>query len=288
LATHGSERPDDPPARLELRTDNVVASVAPREGGRLASLVVDGHELLVTSSDSPYGWGAFPMVPYAGRIRHGDLRFRGRTYHLPITMPPHAIHGTLTGAAWQAAGTPARDDLVLTARLTQPWPFRGRVLQRFRLESSALHICMELDAEEPMPGWMGWHPWFRRRVDGAGPLELSVDPEWMLVRDREGIPTGERVRPTARPWDDVFTDLPHAPRLRWPGLLRLSVESACRYWVIYDEQPHGLCVEPQTGPPDAGNWLPEEEVLVEPGRPLTAAMTLRWEPDAQGGAPTEA
>ena len=288
MVSHGAGGPDDRSARLELRTDSVVASVAPGEGGRLASLVVDGHELLVTSSDSPYGWGAFPMVPYAGRIRHGDLRFRGRTYHLPVTMPPHAIHGTLTDVAWEVAGTPARDDLVLTAPLTKPWPFRGRVVQRFRLESSALHLSMELDAEEPMPAWVGWHPWFRRHVEGAEPLELSVDPGWMLARDREGIPTGEQVRPTARPWDDVFTDLRDAPRLRWPGLLRLSVESACRYWVIYDEQPRGLCVEPQTGPPDAGNWLPEEQVLVEPGRPLTAAMTLRWEPDEQAGSPTEA
>ncbi len=157
------------------------------------------------------------------------------------------------------------------------------MVQRFRLESSALHLSMALDADEPMPAWVGWHPWFRRQVEGAEPLELVVDPRWMLVRDREGIPTGERTRPVPRPWDDTFTDLPNAPLLRWPGLLRLSVESACRYWVIYDEQPHGLCVEPQTGPPDAGNWLPEDEVLVEPGRPLTAAMTLRWEPDEQGG-----
>jgi aldose 1-epimerase len=284
VVAHGAGGPDGRSARLELRAGNVVASIAPGEGGRLASLAVDGHELLVTSSDGPYGWGAFPMVPYAGRIRHGELRFRGRTHHLPITMAPHAIHGTLTGAAWKVAGAPADDHLALTARLTPPWPFRGRVLQRFRLEPSALHLSMELEADEPMPAWIGWHPWFRRQVEGAGPLELSVDPEWMLVRDREGIPTGGRVRPTPRPWDDVFTGLHEAPRLRWPGLLRLSVESACPYWVIYDEQPHGLCVEPQTGPPDAGNWLPEDDVLVEPGRPLTAAMTLRWEPDERAGS----
>ena len=288
MAAHGARGLDERLARVELRAGNVVASVAPLQGGRLASLAVDGHELLVTAAEGRYGWGAFPMAPYAGRIRHGELRFRGRTYHLPTTMPPHAIHGTLTDVAWDVAGTPTGNELVLTAPLAPPWPFRGRVLQRFRLESSALHASMELDADDPMPAWVGWHPWFRRHVEGAGPLELAVDPGWMLVRDHDGMPTGRRIRPTPRPWDDAFTDLPDAPRLRWPGLLRLRVESECPYWVIYDEQPHALCVEPQTGPPDAGNWLPEEEILVEPGRPLSAAMTLRWEPDEQDGKPASA
>ncbi len=266
--------------RIRLCAGDACATVAPRAGGRLASLVVAGHELLVTSSDSVYGWGAFPMVPYAGRIRHGELRFRGRTWELPRTMPPHAIHGTLADVAWQVAGTPTADRAVLAAPLRAPWPFRGRATQRFRLEPTALHIALEISAEEPMPAWVGWHPWFRRHVEGAtGELELAIAPGRMYARDGEGIPTGATIRPTSRPWDDAFADLPSAPRLRWPGLLQLDVESACRYWVIYDEQPHGICVEPQTAPPDAANWMPEEAVLVEPGRPLVTTMTLRWRPD---------
>ncbi len=273
--------------RIRLRAGGACATVAPRDGGRLASLVVDGRELLVTASENPYGWGAFPMAPYAGRIRHGQLRFRGRTYELPRTMPPHAIHGTLADVAWDVAAAPADDRVALSddrvalsVALRAPWPFRGRVVERFRLEPTALRVDLEVDAEEPMPAWVGWHPWFRRHVEGAtGELELFVRPGRMYLRDGEGIPTGAAVRPSPRPWDDVFEDLPAAPRLRWPGFLQLDVESACRYWVIYDEQPHAICVEPQTGPPDAANWLPEDAVLVEPGRPLRAMMTLRWRPD---------
>ncbi len=266
--------------RIRLRAGDADATVAPRDGGRLASLVIDGRELLVTDSESLYGWGAFPMVPYAGRIRHGRLRFRGRTYEMPRTMPPHAIHGTLADVAWQVTGVPTDVGAVLSAALHAPWPFRGRVVERFRLEPTALHIDLEVDAEEPMPAWVGWHPWFRRHVEGArGELELLVRPGRMYARDGEGIPTGATVPPSSRPWDDVFEDLPAAPRLRWPGFLQLDLESACRYWVIYDEQPHAICVEPQTGPPDAANWLPEDAVLVEPGRPLRATMTLRWAPD---------
>jgi aldose 1-epimerase len=265
---------------IRLRVGDASAAVAPASGGRLASLAIDGRELLVTSADGSYGWGAFPMVPFAGRIRNGRLRFRGTTYDLPLTMPPHAIHGTLTATAWETVGTPSEDHVVLAASLVPPWPFRGRVTQRFRLERTALHLALELDADESMPAWVGWHPWFRRQVEGAsGELQLTVDPGAMLLRDGDGIPAGATVPPAARPWDDAFTDLRAAPRLRWPGLLRLEIESGCRYWVIYDEQPHGLCVEPQTAPPDAANWMPEESVLVEPGRPLIATMTLRWGPD---------
>jgi galactose mutarotase-like enzyme len=254
--------------------------VAPAQGGRVASLAVAGHELLVTSAESVYGWGAFPMVPFAGRIRHGQLRFRGQTHELPRTMPPHAIHGTLTDVAWGVVAPPAAAEVVLSAPLRPPWPFHGQVFHRFRLEPGALHLDLRVEAEEPMPAWVGWHPWFRRHVEGAtGELELAVRPGRMYVRDAEGLPTGQAAPPPPRPWDDVFADLSAAPRLRWPGLLTLDMESACGYWVIYDEQPHGLCVEPQTAPPDAANWIPEEALLVEPGRPLLAAMTLRWRPD---------
>ena len=269
---------------LHLSAGAASATVVPAGGARIGSLEVAGRELLVTEAASPYGWGIFPMVPFAGRIRRGIVRFRGHTYTLPTTLPPHAIHGTLSDATWTVLGAPRVDHVVLTAALGAPWPFRGRVIHRVRLEPSALHASLELDAEEPMPAWVGWHPWFRRSVEGArDEVELRVEPGWMLARDGEGIPAGERVRPGPRPWDDAFTGLREAPRLRWPGVVELTVESSCRYWVIYDEEPHGICVEPQTAPPDSVNWMPEEAVLVEPGRPLIATLTLRWKPDGGAG-----
>lgn len=271
------EHAGTPDRSIELTAGSAVARVAPEAGGRLWSLEIDGHELLVTSGEPPYGWGAFPMVPYAGRIRRGDLAFRGRTFHLPVTLGPHAIHGTLTDATWAPVGGPGRDVLTLAAPLRDPWPFRGVVTQRFRLEPSALHVSLELDATEAMPASMGWHPWFRCQVEGAsGDLQLHVDPAWMYARDDDHVATPELVRPKAHPWDDCFTGLRRPPLLRWPGLLDLEIESDCRYWVIYDEPSHATCVEPQTAPPDALNWMPEEDVLVEPGGPLVANMAFRW------------
>ena len=60
----------------------------PENGGRLASWTVWGMQLLEPRNDGnhPYGWGSYPMVPYAGRIRHGEFAFDGKHHAMPITM----------------------------------------------------------------------------------------------------------------------------------------------------------------------------------------------------------
>ena len=49
--------------------------------------------------------------------------------------------------------------------------------------------------------------------------------------------------------------------------------STCDHVVLYDQPRHAICVEPQTGPPDALNHL-ERATLVRRGRPLVAEMSL--------------
>jgi aldose 1-epimerase len=61
--------------------------------------------------------------------------------------------------------------------------------------------------------------------------------------------------------------------LTWPGALELVIASSCDHWVVYDEPADAVCVEPQTGPPDALNLGP---AVVEPERPLVATMEWRW------------
>ena len=90
--------------------------------------------------------------------------------------------------------------------LDERWPFRGRVTQRFALDADGLEVAMTLEADEPMPAVLGWHPWFRRVLaEGDEPVTLAFAADEMLVRDEEGIPTGERMAPPPGPWDDAFT-----------------------------------------------------------------------------------
>jgi aldose 1-epimerase len=274
-------RPDDleTPLRLDAPDAHVVVDLV--HGGRLASLVIDGHEILVTEGFGRMAWGSFPMAPFAGRVRDGQFTFQGRRHQLPIELPPHAIHGTVMDRAWHRL-----DEGSIATELGPDWPFGGRAVQRFELREGRLAFRLELHADEPMPASMGWHPWFRRRLAAieaapanatpmseAAPVELDFEAGSMYVRDPVGITTLERTTPAPGPWDDCFTDLRRPPVLRWPGVLELMVDSDCRDWVVYTIPTEAICVEPQTAPPDALNLEP---AIVEPGRPLVAEMVWTW------------
>jgi aldose 1-epimerase len=258
---------------VEIAAGPTTVTIDPERGGRLSSIRVEGLELLVGAGDGALDWGCYPMAPFAGRVREGRFRYAGREHQLERNLPPHAIHGTVFDQAWKVDHAEATD-AVLVTDLGDGWPFDGRVVHRIRVDDDALELRLEVWAEdEPFPASCGWHPWWRRRLARGGELELSFEASAMWARDGEGLPSGELVPPTPGPWDDCFTELVDPPVLTWPGALELTVESTCMDVVVFDRLSHAVCVEPQTGPPDALRLTP---VLVEPGLPLIAEATFSW------------
>lgn len=270
--------------RIELAADEASAVVEPGAGGRLSSLSVHGHELLVGPADVPGGpepiaWGLYPMAPWAGRIAHGRFDAGGVEHQLPLTLPPHAIHGTAyTSADWTVTAAPTPDAVDLAVDLADPWPWPIRVTQAVRLHADRLRLELTVTnaaaaGTAPMPASLGWHPWFRRHVDGSA-AELRFEAASMYELDGEGIPTGRLVPPPPGPWDDCFTALVGPPVIAWPGAVELTLTSGCSCWVVYDRPPHAVCVEPQTDAPDAANRHPRCEL--GPGEALAAWFEIRW------------
>jgi len=255
---------------LTLESGPARLAVAPEMGGRIVALTVDGLDLLVTPEVDGHNFGCFPMAPWAGRIRHGSFDFEGQRYQLPLNNPPHAIHGTARDRPWRDDGGG-----VISAPLDPPWPFGGRVIQRFVLEPDAVHLTMEVHAADaPMPVSCGWHPWWSRGAGRGEPLSVDLDAGAMYERDHQGIPSGRLVPPGPHPWDDCFTHLGAPPAvLRWPGAITVTVDTSCHCVVVFDEPNHAICVEPQTDPPDAFNGQP---FVVHPGDPLVATATWSW------------
>jgi galactose mutarotase-like enzyme len=151
------------------------------------------------------------------------------------------------------------------------------VVTVMELSGQRFDVTTEVHADAvPMPAWTGWHPWFRRRLARGEPARLDFTVEGMLRRDAESMPTGEVVPRPEGPWDDCFTGVVWPATLTWDGALQLRISSDAGYLVVYTEPEDMICVEPQTGPPDAVAL--GHETVVEPGRPLVMHMSWEWSP----------
>jgi aldose 1-epimerase len=75
----------------------------------------------------------------------------------------------------------------------------------------------------------------------------------MLERGPDYLPTGKLISPTPSPWDDAFTEVRGTPTVFWEDVMQIKIESDAPYWVVYDQDSEGVCVEPQSAPPDAAN-----------------------------------
>ena len=255
---------------LHLGSEVFGCSIDVARGARLSSLRINARERLVPFSPElrPTGWGAFPMVPYAGRVRDGKLSHEGQAYQLPLTSGPHSSHGTVLGVGWTMVEHSATL-AVLKTGLGPNWPFSGQVLHRISLDPVARTVTcvLKVSTESPsMPAMVGWHPWFLR------PATLEVAFSELYERDDRSIPTGKRVAPSPGPWDDCFTGALHPPVVHLEDGVRIRLESDCDHWVIYDKPTHALCVEPQSGPPNAFNLAPQ---VVTPEQPLERTLVMR-------------
>lgn len=259
---------------IEITAGPITVEADAAAGGRIAQMSVDGTPLLVARDDDPEGlhWGSFPMVPWAGRLRHGRFEHDGVTYQLPLSAPPHAIHGVGARSPWtvtERTGTSARLELALPR--DERWPFGGLARQAFAVDAGGVTCTMTVIAEErSFPATIGWHPWFRK------PTRLDVRPTAMYRRDADHIALPELVDVPAGPWDDCFVN-EEPVRLRIDGV-ELTITSPCTHWVVYDEPHDATCIEPQTGPPDAFNIEPH---IVHPGGALSATVRFAVADDAQ-------
>lgn len=272
-AAIGPSSPMPPGPLLTIAAGDLSVDIAPEAGGRIAQIRSDGIEQLVGHGEhgatTAIGWGCYPMVPWCGRIRHGQFAFQGRRHLLPANLGGHAIHGVGFLMPWEVAEHSARHaSLELAMPTDGRWPFGGIARQHIAIEGRELVLALSVTAVgQAMPASIGWHPWFRK------PERLEFHPQAMYPRDAEGIavrPAGE-VQPG--PWDDCFVN-DREVLLHRQGQ-RLRIASGCRDWVVYDQATHATCVEPQTAPPDAFNLLPE--LALRPGETLGARCTLRWD-----------
>ena len=242
---------------IHLRNGHISVDIDALHGGRLASLQVGNHELLVqqTANTTVRQWGSYPMSPWAGRVRNGSFTHNSATYQLPINEPPHSLHGTVLDVEWQVVEH-SSTHAVLRTTFDQRWPFGGHIDQRVDVSQNDVLLSLTAVAgNKDMPVQVGWHPWFVK------PLSIDAPFTHMLLRDVQGITTSESVEAAISlgnkgTLDDCFISNSLSPVLSFAHDIRLSLASDCNHWVVYDKPNHATCIEPQSGPPDGFNTCP--------------------------------
>jgi len=250
-----------------------VCTVSPAEGGRVASLTACGTDVIVGPDPSlpATGWGCYPMVPWAGRLRNGRFTFDGVDYQMPINFAPHAIHGTGFQQAWEVTARDAHS-AALSCRLD--WVLGGDAEQLIELADDSLTCTLAVRAgAHAMPCSLGWHPWFVK------PHRVDLRFQRMYVRDDDYITDGRSVAPPPPPWDDCFAEPLSTLRI-WIDDLEVSINSDCGYWVVYDMPTYATCVEPQTALPNAFNI--DGAVRLDPGQELRRTMVINWSHTGSG------
>lgn len=261
----------------------------PERGGRLISWQVHGREVLAHHGEHPVEYGMYAMAPWAGRlgknvVRSVDMARLGvplsGDLDAEVNYPPWALHGTCFTAPIDQVEQ--RTESLVTRQRIPGWPWRAELVSEWLLVHGGLNLRLSVEAEEPCPAIIGWHPWFRKDIDGAQ-ARWQASSGRMAVRDpkseRGAFPSGEwcDVHALTSSVDDAFVIPDHTVTVTWPGALELQVQSSHPWFVIFDELPDALCIEPQTQLPNAWHSpVDGDPDIARPGHPLVLTTQWRW------------
>ena len=176
-------------------------------GGEVRQLLVAVDDFAENPSH-PARSGTPILFPFPNRIRNGEFQFGGRTYNLPATNGPNAIHGFALDANWDVVEHAADgESAFLTGRYQiskqSPasqsfWPADGVLEVRYRLAGRRLNMDVTISnpTTTDFPYGFGIHPYFRIPfTPGADPeatrVILPASRYWVL---KNFLPTGE-IRP---------------------------------------------------------------------------------------------
>ena len=259
----------------------------PDLGGRLVSWQVDDLELLAHRSDDPIEFGMYPMAPWAGRVRGNQisvesLRRMGieatEALTLDVNYPPWALHGTCFTSAVDSMIV--EDNSVISHQVIPQWPWSAELINTWTIYDDGLVATMTVRSDEVSPVILGWHPWFRRLIEGASARWSSADAEMSIRVDALPSDSWVHLTETSGPFDDAFRCPDNSVLIEWPGVLSLTVHSSHSWFVIFDEQPDAICVEPQTQIPNAWNHpLAGEPGVTGRGSDVTLTTQWRWSMD---------
>jgi aldose 1-epimerase len=282
-----------------LRLGDTELVLAPGIGGSVVSFRVAGADYLRPGSReslekrNPLGLAAFPLFPFSGRIANGRFRCGSRDVALLPNFPPepHAIHGQGWQSVWRIAERGESSAALVYDHDGREWPWVYRAEQRFALIDGGIVLSLSLTNldDSPMPGGLGWHPYFPkedallsadvREIWPSGEDPISQRP--VLLDPPSDLRSSRAVSELRL--DNGFNVGAGASVIRWPSRtsgLELTASAELRHLVVFTPPTESyFCVEPVSHAPNAVNSALAPEVTgyreLHPSETLSAKIELR-------------
>lgn len=245
-------------------------------GGAVSAFRWNGHEIFRPANDSTeiLKQASFPLVPFSGRIAHGQFQAGGQIVKMPPNLPdsmePHAIHGFGWQSPWLVIENDPERAIIRHEKNDRTWPWHYIAEQEFILSPDGYrHILRMINlGHDRMPAGLGFHPYFPRQ---AARIAIQVNGRWET--SSSGLPTYWSAVDRNINWfgqstvDHAFSGRQGDIHIHYPDYsLTISPSDDLGYTVIYiPEGEEFFCIEPVSHMPDAVN------------RPESADITgLRW------------
>ncbi len=250
--------------------------MSPSAGGRLCRLVWHGPngdlELLVpVNTAEPFDedhWpkqGAFPMLPYANRLKGASFSWEGNTHRVRAAPGhTHGLHGAGHRQSWQMVECHASAVRLSWRHAADgiEWPWSFTATLDYSLSASGLAVALAItnEAATPMPAVLGWHPYVPASWLQVATLEGAASAVHVVCSDgicRAAAP--ERTAGFASAFFDV--PAPHTLALQgWHSTWSMQAAGGER-WCLSADAAHlvhhvpsdlaYLCIEPVTALPGA-------------------------------------
>ena len=263
---------------LKLSSKDLELCLDPKDGCRILNLKYKGVEILRQhdASKRAFQYGCFPMIPWVGRMKNGDIHFNGKTYHLYQNKGLNAMHGLAHFRDWQVLEQ-SDSTLVLCYELKYPWPFKGKIFYKLHIKENTLSLKLKAISDgDIFPASLGWHPWFLK-----DPMHKGIDCLDVIFNAKtmeeivDELPTTRRIAVHEGPYDDCFNydNFDANAILSYKDSFKVKITSNCPALIIFDKQEDATCVNTMTGVPNDVNTDPK---LVTPVSPLEAIAKLEF------------
>jgi len=190
-----------------LTYGGIIQSIdVPDRHGRSGDVVLGFGTLdayVQTSAKANLYFGAL-IGRYANRIAQGTFVLDGKTYHTPINLPPHTLHGGVSGfdkRVWTVFGTSRNaTSASVTLGLISPdedqgFPGTVRAYVTYTLDdTNSLTLHFKATTDKPTVISMTSHSFWNLGGEGSGSVEnevVRINADRYTPTDASGIPTGE-------------------------------------------------------------------------------------------------